>query len=81
MPSRFQAQLAFNPLIQGQDVRARDLARPRVPLPGMGGVVRVNQEGGRWLMVYNLLFSTAMPFGPDGRLYISNSEILRVEVP
>jgi hypothetical protein len=80
MQSRFQTQLPCNPLIQGQDVRARDLARP-FPTPGTGGLVRVNQEGGRRLIVDNPLLPDRDGFGPDGRLYISNNEILRVEVP
>ncbi|HEX3274499.1 MAG TPA: ScyD/ScyE family protein [Gemmatimonadales bacterium] len=59
------------------------------PTPGTGRVVRVNQDGSRQVVVKGLFFPTAMRFGPDGRLYISNKgfgppqpgEILRVDIP
>jgi hypothetical protein len=49
----------------------------------------VNLDGTRQVIVEGLDFPTAMRFGPDGRLYISNKgfgppqpgEILRVDVP
>jgi hypothetical protein len=52
-------------------------------------VVRVNGDGTRQVIVNGLFFPTAMQFGPDDRLYISNKgfgppqpgEILRVDVP
>ena len=59
------------------------------PTPGTGRVVRVNGDGTRQVIVNGLFFPTAMQFGPDDRLYISNKgfgppqpgEILRVDVP
>ena len=59
------------------------------PTPGTGRVVRVNGDGTRQVIVNGLFLPTAMRFGPDGRLYISNKgfgppqpgEILRVDVP
>ena len=59
------------------------------PVPGTGRVVRINFDGTRNVIVKGLFFPTAMRFGPDGRLYISNKgfgppqpgEILRVDVP
>jgi hypothetical protein len=58
------------------------------PTPGTGRVVRVNGDGTRQVIVNGLFFPTAMRFGPDGGLYISNKgfgppqpgEILRVDV-
>jgi hypothetical protein len=59
------------------------------PVPGTGRVVRINFDGTRTVIVKGLFFPTAMRFGPDDRLYISNKgfgppqpgEILRVDVP
>jgi sugar lactone lactonase YvrE len=59
------------------------------PVPGTGRVLRFNKDGTREAIVKGLFFPTAMRFGPDGRLYISNKgygppqpgEILRVDVP
>ncbi|HAH24718.1 MAG TPA: ScyD/ScyE family protein [Prolixibacteraceae bacterium] len=42
-------------------------------IPGTGRVVRVNNDNSRDVIVDNLLFPTAMTFGPDGALYISNA--------
>jgi len=57
---------------------------------GSGMVVRVNDDGGLTTIVSGLLFLTAMTFGPDGALYISNfgfgappiglGQILRVDL-
>ena len=52
-------------------------------------MLRLNRDGSRDLIVNHLFFPTAMRFGPDGWLYISNKgfgppqpgEILRVNVP
>ena len=59
------------------------------PTPGTGRVVRVNLDGTRQVIVDGLFFPTAMRFGPDGKLYISNKgfgppqpgELLQVDVP
>ena len=57
------------------------------PTPGLGRVIRVNDDGSRDVVVNRLSFPTAMRFGPDGWLYISNrgfgpepGEILRADV-
>ena len=42
------------------------------PTPGMGKVVRVNSDGSIEDVVTGLVVPTAMTFGPNGRLYISN---------
>ena len=42
------------------------------PAPGTGRVVRLNADGSRDVIVNRLFFPTAMRFGPDGWLYISN---------
>ncbi len=42
------------------------------PTPGKGDVVRVDPSGKRLVIVAGLNLPTAMTFGPDGRLYISN---------
>lgn len=56
------------------------------PAPMTGRVVRVNNDDSRDVIVDGLNFPTAMTFGPDGALYISNvgfgppnGEILKVE--
>jgi hypothetical protein len=59
------------------------------PTPGKGRVVRINSDGTRTVIVDGLFFPTAMRFGPDDRLYISNKgfgppqpgELLQVDVP
>lgn len=59
------------------------------PTPNTGRVIKVNHNGNRKVIVDSLTFPTAMTFGPDGALYISNKgfgppvpgfgEILKVE--
>jgi hypothetical protein len=42
------------------------------PTPGTGDVIRVDPDGSRMTIVAGLLLPTAMTFGPDEKLYISN---------
>ena len=42
------------------------------PTPGSGDVVRIDRSGARQVIVSGLNLPTAMTFGPDGKLYISN---------
>ncbi len=59
------------------------------PTPLTGRVIRIDRLGHRDVIVDGLFLPTAMRFGPDGRLYISNigfgpplpGQILRVTVP
>jgi hypothetical protein len=61
------------------------------PTPFTGRVVRVTAEGGLETIASGLFLPTAMTFGPDGALYVSNvgfgpppvglGEIVRIEVP
>ncbi len=55
------------------------------PTPGTGRVVRVTKSGGLDVIASGLFLPTAMTFGPDGGLYVSNmgfgppvGEILRI---
>ena len=41
-------------------------------VPGTGRVVRVTSSGGLETIASGLTFPTAMTFGPDGKLYVSN---------
>jgi len=48
---------------------------PGFPGPGAAGsgqVVRVNGDGSLTTVASGLTFPTAMTFGPDGKLYVSN---------
>jgi sugar lactone lactonase YvrE len=64
---------------------------PDVSEAGTGKVVRIDRDGTQTIVVDKLSFPTAMVFGPDDALYISNQgfapaplavgQILRVEVP
>ena len=42
------------------------------PTPGTGDIVRVDHTGKKEILVSGLSFPTAMTFGPDGKLYVSN---------
>lgn len=42
------------------------------PTPGHGDVVRVGSNGSKTVVVSGLALPTAMTFGPDGALYVSN---------
>lgn len=43
------------------------------PTPGTGKVVRIDPSGARTAIITGLVFPTAMTFGPDGALYVSNA--------
>ena len=59
------------------------------PTPGLGRIVRVTRHGDLKVVASGLSLPTAMTFGPDGDIYVSNGgfgppgagEILRVELP
>jgi hypothetical protein len=61
------------------------------PTPGTGNIVRINAGGARTVIASGLSLPTAMTFGPDGALYVSNvgfgpppnglGQILRITVP
>jgi len=42
------------------------------PTPGTGRIVRVNQNGSRDIIATGLSLPTAMTYGPDDNLYVSN---------
>jgi len=63
---------------------------PAADPSGTGQVVRINPNGTQTTVVTGLTTPTAMTFGPDGALYISNvgfgapagfGEVLRAELP
>jgi sugar lactone lactonase YvrE len=62
---------------------------PGFPSPDAGKVVRVNASGEIEDVVTGLTVPTALTFGPDGALYISNfgaapagaGQIVRAEIP
>jgi len=62
---------------------------PNADPTGSGKVVRIDPNGKQTTVVDGLTTPTAMTFGPDGALYISNNgfapagagEILRAELP
>ena len=45
---------------------------PTGPTPGFGDVVRITPSGQRQVVASGLHLPTAMTFGPDGKLYISD---------
>jgi hypothetical protein len=61
------------------------------PTPGTGKVIRIDPSGTRTLIASGLFLPTAMTFGPDGALYVSNvgfgpppnglGEVLKITVP
>ncbi len=66
-----------------------NLPKPPFMVPGSGKVVRLSSAGSLETVASGLAFPTAMTFGPDGRLYVSNKgfgfkegegEIIRVSV-
>jgi hypothetical protein len=63
---------------------------PYFPTPFTGDVVRINSDGSHTTIAGGLNFPTAMTFGADGNLYVSNfgfgfppgaGEVVRVSVP
>jgi hypothetical protein len=60
------------------------------PTPGLGRIIRVDPSGRKEIITTGLSLPTAMTFGPDGRLYVSNwgfgpaaiggGQVLQVEV-
>jgi hypothetical protein len=61
------------------------------PTPGTGKVVRIGPQGNANLIASGLFLPTAMTFGPDGALYVSNvgfgpppngiGQVLRITIP
>jgi hypothetical protein len=61
------------------------------PTPGTGKVIRTDPSGTRTLIASGLFLPTAMTFGPDGALYVSNvgfgpppnglGQVLRITIP
>jgi sugar lactone lactonase YvrE len=61
------------------------------PTPGTGKVIRIDPSRHRTLIASGLFLPTAMTFGPDGALYVSNvgfgpppnglGQVLRITVP
>ena len=61
------------------------------PTPGLGDIVRISSGGNPQVIASGLSLPTAMTFGPDGALYVSNlgfggppnghGQVLRVTVP
>lgn len=61
------------------------------PTPGTGKVIRINKSGSRETIASGLSLPTAITFGPDKKLYVSNwgfgptsvggGEILQIKVP
>jgi hypothetical protein len=65
--------------------------RNQLPTPGTGKVTRIERSGIRTVIASGLFLPTAMTFGPDGALYVSNvgfgpppnglGQVLRITVP
>jgi hypothetical protein len=69
-----------------------EASAPPAPSPGTGRIIRVSRDGQfRRVIADGLFFPTAMTFGPDGNLYVSNigfgppparmGQVLKVELP
>ena len=83
--------LAFD--AAGRLYALQSMTRPGFPGPdqfGSGMIVRFDRFGRRATIATGLTFPTAMTFGPDGALYVSNfgfgagpgaGQIVRIEVP
>jgi hypothetical protein len=64
---------------------------PLFPTPCTGQVVRIDHSGKKTVIASGLFLPTAMTFGPDGALYVSNvgfgpppvglGQVVRIEVP
>jgi LPXTG-motif cell wall-anchored protein len=78
---------------QGQmyvlETSTHNIDQPPFQAPGTGKVVRVTSAGGLEDVATGLSFPTAMTFGPDGKLYVSNygfgfppgaGQVVRVDV-
>jgi hypothetical protein len=61
------------------------------PTPGTGKIIRLDDSGNKVVVASGLSVPTAMTFGPDGKLYVSNvgfgppvpgaGQIVRIDVP
>jgi hypothetical protein len=62
---------------------------PLMPTPGFGQIVRIDPSGERTTILTGLNLPTAMTYGPDGKLYVSDwgfgppamGRILKVTLP
>lgn len=43
-----------------------------MPTPGTGKIIRLDPSGNKKTITTGLSLPTAMTFGPDGKLYVSN---------
>jgi sugar lactone lactonase YvrE len=74
---------------QGQMYVLESSTGGMAPIPGTGDVLRFNDDGTRTVLADGLTFPTAMRFGPDGNLYVSNigfgipgaGQIVRIDLP
>jgi sugar lactone lactonase YvrE len=74
---------------QGQKYVLESSTGGVAPIPETGDVLRINADGTRTVLADGLTFPTAMRFGPDGNLYVSNfgfgipgaGQIVRIDVP
>ncbi|MDB5059695.1 MAG: ScyD/ScyE family protein, partial [Chloroflexi bacterium] len=54
------------------ETSTHNLGHPPFMQPGTGAVLRISASGGVQTIATGLTFPTAMTFGPDGNLYVSN---------